>query len=214
MLIVLLWVLGVIVVSPLVYFVWMHTASVQRRSADALIVLGYRCDGGEIPPLLQERLDTALRLLESCSFRYVILSGGAVASQRTEAEIMRDYLIGRGVTEERILLENQSRNTVHNIVNCGILLRQYGLRSCLLVSNSFHIRRMKYIMKRLNMPAYFYAGRSLRTLFRQWKLTFQEIRAFRKTLPWVEKALNLETPRMMGKKEAPAAPAVAKNNES
>jgi len=30
----------------------------------------------------------------------------------------------------------------------------------------------------------------------------------------VEKALNLETPRMMGKKEAPAAPAVAKNNES
>ncbi|TCP21880.1 uncharacterized SAM-binding protein YcdF (DUF218 family) [Scopulibacillus darangshiensis] len=182
----------------LIYVVWMHTPRLMKENSDALIVLGYRCDNDEVDPMLKERLETALQLLKQYSFQYVIVSGGAVASKMSEAEIMRNYFIENGVKKERILLENRSLNTVHNIVNCKIMLKEYNLQTCLLVSNSFHIRRMKYIMETLDIPASFYAKRSLTAVIKQLSLTFQEIRAYRLTKPWLEKALGMDSLQVMG----------------
>jgi uncharacterized SAM-binding protein YcdF (DUF218 family) len=184
----------------------MHTCRLRRADADALIVLGYRCDNDEMHPLLKERLDTAIQLFRQYRYRFIILSGGAVKSKLTEAEIMRDYLVAHGVPVNRLLLESRSRNTVHNIVNCKLLLEQHGMQTCLLVSNSFHIRRMGYIMKAFRIPAALYATRHWRSIFTmQWKLTFQEIRAFRLTLPWLEQAMNMKTLQIMGSKKGAAS---------
>lgn len=190
----------VVVVAPLVYFVWMHTARLDAKDADALIILGYRCDEGEVHPLLQERLDTAVRLFRKHRYTAIIVSGGAVHWNRSEAEIMRDGLLRQGIPPEAILLEDRSRNTVHNVVNCRVLMNQHGYESCVLVSNSFHIRRMKYIMKRLGMKAGFSACRDLGMIMRyQIKLTFQEVQAFKLTLPWLERAQMAAPQEMMGK---------------
>jgi uncharacterized SAM-binding protein YcdF (DUF218 family) len=208
-------IVAVAALSPIAYFIWMHTAVLRRKDADVLIVLGYRCDGGRIHPLLQERLDVAYDLFTAKNYRYILLSGGAVASKLTEAEIMREELIRRGIPKDRILLENVSRNTVHNVVNCGILMKDRGLHSCLLVSNSFHIRRMKYILKTLRVPADFYARRSVRIAFNQWGITFREIRNYRKSRSWLAKALAMDSPLMMGKKEQDVAAVHATpNNQS
>jgi uncharacterized SAM-binding protein YcdF (DUF218 family) len=184
--------------APLVFFIWMHSSGLRECGADALIILGYRCDGGKIHPFLQDRLDTALRLMEKHQYKRILLSGGAVASDRSEAEIMRDYLISRGVREERLILEQKSRNTVQNAVNCKMLMDLNGLETCLLLSNSFHIRRMKYIMNALGIPASFYADRHPAKVISQWNMTFKEIRAFRLTLPWLEKAQKRSPGEMMG----------------
>jgi uncharacterized SAM-binding protein YcdF (DUF218 family) len=186
------------ILTPVVFFVWMHTARLAPQDADALIVLGYRCDQDRIHPFLQERIDTAVSLWEKYRFRYIIVSGGAVTSSVSEAEIMKRHLVSRGVEPSRILLENCSRNTVQNIVNCRILMHKHGLNSCLLVSNSFHIRRMKYIMNQLQISASFYADRRLPNIMRQWGITFREIQAFRLTLPWLDKVKRLDRLEMMG----------------
>ncbi|MFE5317560.1 YdcF family protein [Paenibacillus sp. NPDC056579] len=191
---------------PLLYFVWMHTSQRRKRDADALIVLGYRCDGNRIHPLLQERLDIAMRLFRENRYRYMILSGGAVKSEITEADIMREYLLKQGMDDDCLLLETQSRNTVHNMVNCKALLQEHGLDSCVLISNSFHLRRMGYIMKSLQIPASLYASRNWNSIVKlQWKLTFQEIRAFRLTLPWLEQAIHMNSPQTMGSKKGAAS---------
>ncbi|HZG75406.1 MAG TPA: YdcF family protein [Paenibacillus sp.] len=172
----------------LAYFGWMHSTRREEGSCDALIVLGQRSENGEIGALLQERLDTAVGLFGRHRYRCVIVSGGAVGGGKSEAEIMREYLLRQGVPPNNIVLEAQSRNTVQNIAYCRTLLRQANLKSCVLVSNSFHLRRMKFIANKLNVSARVYADRSLRSiLFKQWKLTFEEIRAYRLSLPWIEK---------------------------
>lgn len=177
----------------------MHSRRLQRCGADALIVLGYRYDEGRIHPLLPERLDLAIELYRNYAFSAMVVSGGAVTYQKSEAGIMRDYLLDRGIPETAILLEDRSRNTVHNVVNCRIIMQWHGRHSCLLVSNSFHIRRMKYIMKQLNMPAYFCGKRNWRSILgRQWRLTFQEIRAYKLPLPWVKQARRTSMEEMMG----------------
>jgi uncharacterized SAM-binding protein YcdF (DUF218 family) len=196
---ILLSLMGVIIAIPTAYFIWMHTARLTPGSADALIVLGYRCDNDQIDPLLKERLDTAVRLMSRYAYRYVILSGGSVASKRSEAQIMNDYLVGCGVNPQLLVMETLSRNTVQNMVNCELLMNERELRSCIVVSNSFHIRRMKYIVKSLGMEARFYAYRRPAAIIKQWKLTWQEIRAFKLTLPWLDKVSQMEQKQMMGK---------------
>ncbi|WP_282935231.1 YdcF family protein [Paenibacillus sp. RC67] len=198
--------LGIIAAVPLTYFVWMHTCRRKKTDADALIVLGYRCDGNQIHPLLKERLDTAILLYRQYAYRYLVLSGGAVKSNLTEAEIMRDYLLEQGVPEDRMLLESRSRNTVHNLVNCRLVLQEHGMSTFLLVSNSFHLRRMRYIMKTLGLTASLYAERNWSSIVQlQWRLTFQEIRAYRLTLPWLDKAMNMKSPQAMGGKKGAAS---------
>lgn len=184
--------------SPIIFFIWMHTAPLKAGPADALIVLGYRCDHDEIHPLLKERLDTVLSLTAKHHYKRIIVSGGAVASKLTEAEIMQRYLIEHGIAAENILLENRSRNTVHNAINSSILMRQHGLKTCILVSNSFHIRRMQFILKQLDIPASFYANRQFFSIMKQWRITFQEVRAYRLTLPWLDKVKQLGARQMMG----------------
>ncbi|WNQ09459.1 YdcF family protein [Paenibacillus aurantius] len=205
--IILLTVIVAVAAVPLLYFVWMHSSRLSGRPADALIVLGYRCENDALHPLLKERLDTAIGLMNRHSYRCVIVSGGSVASKRSEAEIMKQYLLSQGIPPRLIVEESWSRNTVQNMVNCGLLMEERGLRTCLVVSNSFHIRRMKYIVKALGMKAMFYADRSPRAVFRQGKLTVQEIRAFRLTLPWLEKVSGMPRRELMGKNAArPANP--------
>ncbi|NMO94418.1 YdcF family protein [Paenibacillus lemnae] len=192
--------LSLILLGPLLYMIWMHTARRNEDSADVLIVLGYRCDRGEIHPLLKERLDTAIRLYRKKTYRAIIVSGGAVTWDRSEAEIMRDYLLAQHIPPEAVLIEDWSRNTVHNVVNCRVLMERHGYKSCVLISNSFHIRRMKYIMRRLGIPAGFYYSRRLSSIVKdQLKLTFQEVRAFRLTLPWLDRAKITAPGEMMGR---------------
>lgn len=190
------------VIIPLVYVLWMHLPKLKPQETEALIILGYRCDNDRIHPFLQERLDSALSLWQKGRYQYVIVSGGAVTSIISEAEIMRTYLMENGVPESKIIVEDRSLNTVHNMVNCQILLKQHGLKSGTYISNSFHIRRMMYIAKELNIPASFYAKRTGAEIFRQWELTWKEIRAFRLTLPWIDKAKQLKPKQMMGKKKS------------
>jgi uncharacterized SAM-binding protein YcdF (DUF218 family) len=196
---ILLTIAGFIVALPLGYYIWMHTTALHHADADALIVLGYRCDNDEMHTLLRERLDTALWLMDRHRYRSIILSGGSVGSTKSEAEIMREYLIHRGVKPELLVIETWSCNTVQNMVNCGLLMKERGLETCLVVSNSFHIRRMKYIVKSLGMEVLFYASRKPANLAGQIKLTWQEIRAFRLTLPWLDKVAGMGERKLMGK---------------
>jgi uncharacterized SAM-binding protein YcdF (DUF218 family) len=191
--------LGAAIVATLVFVIWMHTARLEPGSADALIVLGYRCENDEIHPILKDRLETARRLMSKYTYSGVILSGGSVASKRSEAQIMKDYMVSCGVNPQLLVMETWSRNTVHNMVNCGLLMKERGFERCLIVSNSFHIRRMNYIVNSLGMDAAFYANRSLSALAKQMKLTWQEIHAFKLTLPWLDKVSRMKHRQMMGK---------------
>ena len=168
---------GLVVLLAL-FVVWTHTAPMKKRSADTLIVLGFQCEDDRIHPLLQERLDTALKLLRSHDFRKIILTGGAVASKTTEADIMKQYLLRNGVEESKILLDREARDTIENIRNCKAIMERYRLRTCLIVSNAFHMRRIRYIAGALGLASYYYADRSVRALARQMYWTLHEMRSF------------------------------------
>ena len=57
---------------------------------------------------------------------------------------MRDYLLTKGIREDRILMENQSKNTVENLRNCLTFLDENKDTVCI-VTNDFHLFRAMHL---------------------------------------------------------------------
>jgi uncharacterized SAM-binding protein YcdF (DUF218 family) len=163
---------------PLFFFIWIHTSPLKRRNTDVLVILGYKCVENKIHPLLEERLRVAIELLQSFPYKKVIVTGGKVVSNTSEAEIMRNYLIDNGISKERIILETEARDTIENILNCKKIIKSYGLNTCTVISNSFHLRRIMYIADSLKLSADFYCRRDMSTSMNQLRPTLSEARIF------------------------------------
>lgn len=161
------------------FFIWIHTASLAHGGEEAIAILGYKSNGNQLHPLLLERLITATELIHTHSYRKVILLGGKVGSSTaTEAELMSQYLIENGVERHMIVLDNESRDTVENFINCKEILEREGIHSCIAISNSFHIRRMRMIANALNLDVSMYADRHWRTIIKQVFHTLNEMKLF------------------------------------
>lgn len=104
------------------------------------IVLGLALENGAPAPDLLARLDTAQEYLEKKPGAKLILTGGnADESGRTEAAVMRDILIERGVPEEKLILEDQAQTTKENFDNiAGMIPTEEPV---VMISSNYHMDR-------------------------------------------------------------------------
>lgn len=115
--------------------------------ADAIVLLGGATRGdthmGTLGDMNQQadRLVHAVALYKAGRAPLVLLSGGGQPGERPEAELMRDILLVMGIPDGALLLERVSRNTHDNAVNSARLLEARGMRTILLVTSAFHMRR-------------------------------------------------------------------------
>lgn len=145
-----------LVISLLVFLetnVLMNRGGMPAIPADAVIVLGAGVNGTEPSLSLRTRLDAALDYLEENPDVPVVLTGGqGYGEEITEAQCMYDYLTTRGVTSERILLEEQATSTAENFAFSKPLLAVEGIDVetdlVAVVTNDFHIYRAGLIAAR------------------------------------------------------------------
>jgi uncharacterized SAM-binding protein YcdF (DUF218 family) len=74
----------------------------------------------------------------------VVVSGGKVHDDQPGpalAAVMRDFLLTQGVRAEDVVLEDTSRSTYENAVECARLLGERGFRRVVLVTDAAHMRR-------------------------------------------------------------------------
>ena len=108
--------------------------------AEYAIVLGLALENGEPAPDLLARLDTAREYLGKYPGARLILTGGnAEGSGRTEAAVMRDILLQRGVPEDRLILEDQSQTTKENFGNIARIIP--AEKPVVMISSSYHMDR-------------------------------------------------------------------------
>lgn len=125
----------------------------QKGEPDAVVVLGAQVYSWGPSILLADRLDTACDYLNDHPGIPVVVSGGQGPDEHaTEASVMRDYLISKGVEPDRIWLEEQSHNTKENLMYTGELLVARGLDPdtihLAVVSNGFHLTRVRMLAER------------------------------------------------------------------
>lgn len=108
--------------------------------ADHAIVLGLALENGEPAPDLLARLDTAKEYLEKYPEAKLILTGGnADESGRTEAAVMRDLLLEKGVPEDRLILEDQAETTIENFRNIAGMIPKDD--PVVMISSNYHMDR-------------------------------------------------------------------------
>lgn len=118
-----------------------------------MVILGCQVKPWGPSILLQDRLDKALDYLEHEPDMTVVVSGGQGPDEPvSEARAMADYLMEQGIGQERILLEDQSHNTVQNLTLTRRLLDELGYdleQDIVVVSNGFHLTRVRMLWDRV-----------------------------------------------------------------
>ncbi len=127
----------------------------EVRPADVIVVMGAAEYRGKPSPVLKARLDHAYSLFARKLAPRVITTGGAGGDPVfTEGTVGRNYLISRGVPSEVIILEAEGSTTVHSTVAVAEIMTRMGLKSCILVSDGYHVFRAKKMLEARGMTVY------------------------------------------------------------
>lgn len=112
----------------------------QKR--DVIIALGYPAKkDGSMSPILRERIIKAAELYHEGIAGVIICTGAAVANNYVEADVMAQALIELGVSDSSIIREKQAKSTYENLVNSKKIMQDRGLKTAVIVSSPWHLRK-------------------------------------------------------------------------
>jgi uncharacterized SAM-binding protein YcdF (DUF218 family) len=127
----------------------------QRRPVDAIVVLGAAQYNGRPSPVLRARLDHAMALYREGLAPLVIVTGGVGRGDTiSEALVGRRYLVSHGLHSEAASARPEGRTTMSSMTAVADWLRGRGLHRVLLVSDPFHMFRLRLEARRTSLEAY------------------------------------------------------------
>src|SRR5580704_16628430 len=124
----------------------------EAQPADAIIVLGAAEYLGRPSPVLEARLNHALILYLKGLAPRVITTGGAPVF--TEGSVSRAYLSKHGVPPEAIVVEREGESTAQSVAAVAEIMRRMNLRSAIVVSDGYHIFRVKKMLESSGLKVY------------------------------------------------------------
>jgi uncharacterized SAM-binding protein YcdF (DUF218 family) len=127
----------------------------EVRQVDAIVVLGAAQYDGRPSPVLKARLDHAIELYSSGYAEHIIFTGGVgVGDTVSEAEVGGRYAVRAGVDPAAILLERSGLSSEESMASVARLMEHNQLGSAILVSDPFHMLRLRLLAARLGIRAY------------------------------------------------------------
>lgn len=125
----------------------------KKADTIPIVVLGAQVKPDGTPSVqLALRLDTAWEAYKQMPRTIVVTGAQGKDEPKTEASVMRDYLIQKGVAKEHILMDDKSFNTRENILNALNLLPK-GTKKISLVTSDYHLPRAIAVAKDLHIDA-------------------------------------------------------------
>src|ERR1700685_718731 len=147
----------------------------EAQPADAIIVLGAAEYRGRPSPVLEARLNHALILYLKGLAPRVITTGGAGGDPVfTEGSVGRSYLTAHGVPPEAIVVEREGESTAQSVAAVVEIMRRMNLKRAIVVSDGYHIFRVKTMLESIGMQAYVSPRPSIPP--GEWRARWQDIR--------------------------------------
>jgi uncharacterized SAM-binding protein YcdF (DUF218 family) len=147
--------LGVAYVVVIATQVVLASRQDQREQVDAIVVLGAAQYDGTPSPALQGRLDRAFELYEDGLAPIIVLTGSKQEGDRfTEAYAGYRYLADRGVPDSALRVVDDGASTYESLAAASRVLGDEGAERVLLVSDSYHNRRIQGIARELGLEPF------------------------------------------------------------
>ncbi|KAA5806402.1 MULTISPECIES: YdcF family protein [Thermoanaerobacterium] len=145
--------------------------------SNAIIVLGCAVYGKNPSPFFKERLNEAIKLYKEGLGKYIIVSGGKGPGEDiSEAEAGKEYLLKNGITDNVVLMDDGSYSTLQNLENSKKIMDGKSLKTAIIVSNKFHLKRASMIAKEVGINAS-YSGVFVKSYF------YEEVYGFLREAP-------------------------------
>ena len=140
---VLLALLGLLFAAGLMGFVWYKETHLPPvGDSDVIIVLGAQVKEDGTPSVaLERRLTAALESYLEKPQLIIVCGAQGTNEPRAEGDVMRDWLIARGVRSEDVVAETASFNTRENLVYARAIMEHRGLAQALVVTSDYHVAR-------------------------------------------------------------------------
>ena len=165
--------------------IWQISRKIEHQSvvdeahpADVIVVLGAAEYRGRPSPVLEARLNHALWLYHEGLAPRILTTGGKGPDPLfSEGEVSRAYLSKHDVPAEAILVESEGDTTVYSITAAAEIMRRMNLKSCIVVSDGYHIFRVKRMLQSRGIEAYGSPRKdqSTGTLREQWNYLKQAV---------------------------------------
>lgn len=119
---------------------------------DAAVVLGAAVWNDKPSPVFGARIDHAIKLYRNGQVKKLIFTGGmSDGDSVSEAEAARQYALNRGIPGDAILIENRSKSTVENLANAQAIMQNTGLKTVVIISDPYHLKRAGIIAGKLDL---------------------------------------------------------------
>jgi hypothetical protein len=116
------------------------------------VVLCHNIVDGEFTQEFQLRLDYSVQLYRSGKINKLLLTGGPLARgkdeqilSKTVSQLSQEYVISKGVSENHTLREDQSLETVGNIIFARNILEEHSANHITIITCQYHIPRARTI---------------------------------------------------------------------
>lgn len=117
--------------------------------ADCVIVPGALVYQDRTPSLmLRDRLDMALQIYQSGKTNRILVSGDHGRIEYDEVNVMRQYLIDKGVPPEHIFMDHAGFDTYDTLYRARDI---FLVRKAIVVTQTFHLKRALYIGEALGL---------------------------------------------------------------
>lgn len=131
------------------YTIYQSGKNEFSSDAEYIIVLGAKLHGKRPSRSLLYRMDKAVYYLKKEPKMKLIATGGQGSDEDiSEGEAIRQYAVSKGISSDRIIVEDKSTNTYENFKFSRKLLNKHGKIKINVVSNRYHILRSKILASR------------------------------------------------------------------
>ena len=116
----------------------------------AIVILGYALgENGVMRPPLIGRLEQGLAMAKKNPDSEIIVTGGVPKGGVTEAYLMKKWLVEKGISPEKIHIEDQAKDTVGNALYSVEIMKKLGTENMTLISSASHMRRGLAVFKEM-----------------------------------------------------------------
>jgi len=117
--------------------------------AKTVIILGASVHAdGQLSPILQDRVDTAIRLYENNKVNNFLVTGDHRSDDYNEVAAMVNYLKEKGIDQSIITTDHAGLDTYDSMYRAGKL---FEVENAIVVTQKFHLPRTMYIAKNLDL---------------------------------------------------------------
>ena len=147
--------LGLACAAGLMGFVWYKETHLPPiKDSDVIIVLGAQVKEDGTPSVaLERRLTAALESYLEKPQLIIVCGAQGTNEPRAEGDVMRDWLLARGVRPEDVVAETASFNTRENLVYAKAIMEHRGLTQALVVTSDYHVARALTLCRQTGIEA-------------------------------------------------------------